>query len=313
MGRSRRNKNRRKHLRTKRKNKRQIVQRGGYYPEYGKEPLEIHPRIHTMLKSMASSCFPNITPFNTIYGAGHSIGPPGTSVMYLSGYNDFIGDHTLLPLENSIAKWYGKDTRRPQLMKQVYYYLSPFVREYFIISKPELVSSSMSWSWNIGGSSPVIAQYIPYGRDRGELEHFDKEIHGEKKHIFRVKQYEKNEEYWCSFLFFPNYDVVVPNVDPIPTIPGTPRPTIPGTSRSKRYIAYDFIPDSDKPQVKHVEGIGDVILQKPPKDQPWTGELIRILFEPDFVPPPIDDIGFSPETFVQVGQALLEEGNEKTP
>lgn len=265
MGRSRRNKNRRKHLRTKRKNKRQIVQRGGSYPKYGREPLEIHPVLDNILKqNIILKPHGNIfTPDHFGSNSSHQTSYDHKKSLYLLGYEDFIADHSLIPLYNGPITILIDNKREPEEIKQVYYYLSPFVREYFIKPNEYLFHGSSSQG------TPQLSKYVGYNgvKPSETFLKFDN-IH----YSLHASIHHPPPKHFSDFLYFPRHIVKGHERDRLPI---------------QRYITYDFIPDSDKPQVKRVEGIGDVILQKPPNDEPWTGELIRILFEPDFVPPPI--------------------------
>lgn len=316
MCRSRRNKNRHKHLRTKRKNKRQIVQRGGYYPEYGKDPDEVSDVVLNILKQGVRSMIRPFMPNHFKSGGGHQ--PPlvddnsESYILYLLGYDDFIKDHSLVPLYDHRKSLPRNATSRNPDISQVYYYLSPLVRKTFIYDCSyvfdgyQATDESSQYTFDKDGTAHPISvdtglwsevqSKHPYRGYKGMAPWTHKLI---KPGVYReISSIDDKPKHFNDFLFFPRYIVKGHERDSHPT---------------QRYITFDFIPDGSEREVKRVKGIGNVILQKPPNDEPWTGKTIRILFEPDFVPPPIYDIGFSPETFLQVGQALLEEGNEKTP
>ena len=324
-GHSRRNKNRRKQLRTKRKNKRQIVQRGGYYPEYGKDPDEVSDVVLNILKQgvrgnmVTNSFMPKPIKGDSRSSASGIFTPPLTEgntesyILYLLGYDDFIKDHSLVPLyDHRMESLPSNAILGNSDISQVYYYLSPLVRKTFIYDCSyvfdgyQATDESSQYTFDKDGTAHPISigtgdwsgvqPKHPYRGYQGMTPWTHKLI---KPGVYReISSIDDKPKHFNDFLFFPQYGVKGHERDRHPT---------------QRYITFDFIPDGSEREVKRVKGIGNVILQKPPNHEPWTGKTIRILFEPDFVPPPIDDIGFSPETFVQVGQALLDEGNEKTP
>ena len=71
------------------------------------------------------------------------------------------------------------------------------------------------------------------------------------------------------------------------------------------YEIFDFIPN-ETTNVYHVPNIGDVILDKPQGDIIWYNEQVRIIFEKGFIPPEIktnqDEFPFN--TYAAVGEEL---------
>jgi len=218
--------------------------------------------------------------------------------LYLYGYDDFIGEHKLIPLyfggggklqlhvlsvghgggydfddhsesvtdsEREIEREQDEWARKMEAIKVVYYYLTPFVYRNCII-KHSLISEAPASDIDVPGynGKQTILKEVRWGavsaEDSGML------------------QANMDDPYGDKFLVFPP---------------------------SNDYEIFDFIPN-ETTNVYHVPNIGDVILDKPQGDIIWYNEQVRIIFEKGFIPPEIktnqDELPFN--TYAAVGEEL---------
>jgi hypothetical protein len=192
-----------KERKTRKKNKKEKhYQHGGALSEYIPDFPKRGTMETTMLKAVILEVFQNLRligisnpriPGPVTYPSG-----PGCKILYLAGYDEFIAPHSLIPLykdDGSLSGPKGYNDRhdrlqlssqRPTNIDQVYYYLTPFVHDNFII-KYKLVGGEIRQPW------PQSHLYVGYNGLKPVVTHKDES--------FIVNEH---LNYGDKFLFFPS-------------------------------------------------------------------------------------------------------------
>jgi hypothetical protein len=222
---------------------------------------------------------------------------PGSPILYLYGYDNFIAHNSLIPL-------YNKDQKSPFRPKP-----RGFTTDFPTDGTGTLSGPWGKWSGGLLGGrehggkpqlSPIRptkgsdaidqAYYYltPFVHDNFIIEH---KIKGPAaSSSYRQAAGDVLPEYF-------GYNGLTPILTSV-NVDGQPHHFVVNEGKSygdkflvfppsHEYIEFKFVPHEDNNNIYEVPIIGKVRLEQPADDQPWYGKQIKIFFEPGYVAPEI--------------------------